>query len=240
MLQVSVERGVSRVALSINLTVTEHPRSQTALLGESAIFWCKGHGPSILNIANTIVGAGEVEYFAGRGITWQYTSSDCSDISQWRVTILASDMNNGTMLKCFFHDNDCPGGETHTAKLIIVTGKLSQALLTLVITTIATPGPPGPPVAPSVTVTNLTALTLTWTAPWPFPVINYTVTMLNLTSNQITQWTATEERYVLTNEQESGQCDELVFTVEAETDVGSTGSSTNTTSGFPNRAKNNF
>ena len=94
-------------------------------------------------------------------------------------------------------------------------------------------GPPGPPVAPSVTVTNLTALTLTWTAPWPFPVINYTVTMLNLTSNQITQWTATEEQYVLTNEQESGQCDELVFTVEAETDVGSTGPSTNTTSGFP-------
>ena len=99
--------------------------------------------------------------------------------------------------------------------------------------TIANPGPPGPPVGPSVTVTNLTALTLTWTAPWPLPVINYTVTMLNLTSNQITQWTATEERYVLTNEQESGQCDELVFTVEAETDVGSTGPSTNTTSGFP-------
>ena len=30
-----------------------------------------------------------------------------------------------------------------------------------------------------------------------------------------------------------GQCDELVFTVEAETDVGSTGPSTNTTGGFP-------
>ena len=83
------------------------------------------------------------------------------------------------------------------------------------------------------TVTNLTALTLTWTAPWPFPVTNYTVTMLNLTSNQITQWTTTEERYVLTNEQERGQCDELVFTVEAETDVGSTGPSTTTISGFP-------
>ena len=56
--------------------------------------------------------------------------------------------------------------------------------------------------------------------------------MLNLTSNQITQWTTTEERYVLTNEQGGGQCDELVFTVEAETDVGSTGPSTNTTGGF--------
>ena len=84
------------------------------------------------------------------------------------------------------------------------------------------------------TVTNLTALTLTWTAPWPHPVTNYTVTMLNLTSNQITQWTTTvpQERYVLTNEQGGGQCDELVFTVEAETDVGSTGPSTNTTGGF--------
>ena len=33
-----------------------------------------------------------------------------------------------------------------------------------------------------------------------------------------------------------GQCDELVFTVEAETDVGSTGPSTNTTGGFPRGA----
>ena len=37
---------------------------------------------------------------------------------------------------------------------------------------------------------------------------------------------------MLTNEQGGGQCDELVFTVEAETDVGSTGPSTNTTGGF--------
>ena len=38
---------------------------------------------------------------------------------------------------------------------------------------------------------------------------------------------------MLTNEQGGSQCDELVFTVEAETDVGSTGPSTNTTGGFP-------
>ena len=38
---------------------------------------------------------------------------------------------------------------------------------------------------------------------------------------------------MLTSEQESSQCDELVFTVEAETDVGGTGPSTNTTGGFP-------
>ena len=37
---------------------------------------------------------------------------------------------------------------------------------------------------------------------------------------------------MLTNEQERGQCDELVFTVEAETDVGSTGFSTITIGGF--------
>ena len=43
---------------------------------------------------------------------------------------------------------------------------------------------------------------------------------------------------MLTNEQERGQCDELVFTVEAETDVGSTGPSTNTTSGFPKGTAN--
>ena len=35
-----------------------------------------------------------------------------------------------------------------------------------------------------------------------------------------------------------GQCDELVFTVEAETDVGSTGPSTNTTGGFRKTIEN--
>ena len=45
-------------------------------------------------------------------------------------------------------------------------------------------GPPGPPGAPTLTVTNLTTLTLTWTAPWPHPILDYTVTMLNLSSGQ--------------------------------------------------------
>ena len=41
----------------------------------------------------------------------------------------------------------------------------------------------------TVTVTDLIALTLTWTAPWPCPTSNYTITMLNLSSGQENQWT---------------------------------------------------
>ena len=213
------------------LLVLLHPQSKVSLPGDYAIFWCKGHGSSHLNIDNTVAD-NAVAYLASRGITWQYTSSGCSGVSQWIVTVLASIRNNGTMLKCVYDDQDCWGGESNTAKLIVVIGEKQVTLQTL-LSLLLYVGPPGPPVAPSVTVTNLTALTLTWTASWPHPVTNYTVTMLNLTSNQITQWTTTEKRYVLTNEQGGGQCDELVFTVEAETDVGSTGPSTNTTGGFP-------
>ena len=89
-------------------------------------------------------------------------------------------------------------------------------------------------------MTNLTALTLTWIAPWPHPISNYTVTMFNLTSGEATQWTVFEEGYIFTVDKEQGQCDELVFTVEAETDVGSSGISPNTTGGFPTCKKNTF
>ena len=57
--------------------------------------------------------------------------------------------------------------------------------------------------------------------------------MFNLTSGEATQWTVFEEGYIFTVDKEQGQCDELVFTVEAETDVGSSGISPNTTGGFP-------
>ena len=93
------------------------------------------------------------------------------------------------------------------------------------------PGPPGPPEAPKLTVTNMTAINLTWAAPWPFPVSNYTITMLNLSSGQESQWTAYEEQFVVRGG--GGQCDELQFTVEAETEVGSSGPSPNTTGSFP-------
>ena len=69
-------------------------------------------------------------YPASRGITWQSTSSlvQWSELL-WIVTVLASIRNNGTMLKCIFDDSDCWGGETNTAKLIVVTGEESQATL---------------------------------------------------------------------------------------------------------------
>ena len=64
--------------------------------------------------------------------------------------------------------------------------------------------------------------------------------MLNLTSGEAIQWTVFEEGYIFTVDKEQGQCDELVFTVEAETDVGSSGLSPNTTGGFPTCKKNTF
>lgn len=79
-------------------------------------------------------------------------------------------------------------------------------------------------------MTNLTALTLTWTAPWSLPVNNYTITITNTSSGLVSQFTVDKEQFVLRG---GGQCDELVFTVEAETDVGGNGTSPNTTGGFP-------
>ena len=55
---------------------------------------------------------------------------------------------------------------------------------------------------------------------------------------EATQLTVFEEGYIFTVDKEQGQCDELVFTVEAETDVGSSGISPNTTGGFPTCEKN--
>ena len=96
-------------------------------------------------------------------------------------------------------------------------------------------GLPAAPGAPTLTVTNLTALTLTWTAPWSLPINNYTVTVSNTSSGVANQFTIAENQFVLSRGGEvgGGQCDELVFTVEAETNVGSSGTSPNTTGGFP-------
>ena len=80
-------------------------------------------------------------------------------------------------------------------------------------------------------MTNLTTLTLTWTAPWPHPISNYTVTVTNTSSGLVNQFTVNEENFVLRGG--GSHCDELVFIVEAETDVGSSGTSSNTTGGFP-------
>ena len=59
--------------------------------------------------------------------------------------------------------------------------------------------------------------------------------MLNLTSGQQNQWTTFDEYLVVKRggEEVEGQCNELVFTVEAKTDVGSSGNSPNTSGGFP-------
>ena len=95
-------------------------------------------------------------------------------------------------------------------------------------------GPPAASGAPTLTVNNMTALTLTWTAPWSLPISNYTVTVSNTSSGVVSQFTVAENQFVLRRGGEGGggQCDELVFTVEAETDVGSSGTSPNTTGGF--------
>ena len=114
--------------LQYNLIVTEHPQSKLSLVGKNVTFVCRGQGSSHLNIDNTVTD-NAMAYFASRNITWQYTSSGCSGVSQWIVTVLASIGNNGTMLKCVFDDSDCWGGETNTAKLIVVTGEESQATL---------------------------------------------------------------------------------------------------------------
>ena len=77
----------------------------------------------------------------------------------------------------------------------------------------------------------MTALTLTWTAPWSFPVINYTVTMFNLTSNQMTRHTVDDPTFTLLSDNDQS-CHTLQFSVAAMTDVGPSLPSPTTEAGF--------
>ena len=91
------------------------------------------------------------------------------------------------------------------------------------------------------TLTNQSTITLTWTAPWLHPITNYTVAVTNTSSGLVSLFTVDEEQFVLKGGvggsggggvRGGGQCDKLLFTVEAETDVGSSGTSPITTGGF--------
>ena len=94
-------------------------------------------------------------------------------------------------------------------------------------------GPPGHPGDFKVQVTNLTALTLTWTAPWSHPISNYIVAMLNLSSGQQEHWTTTKEQSVLRGGGGESQCHSLQFTVKAVTVVGSSSDIPPIQKGFP-------
>ena len=95
-------------------------------------------------------------------------------------------------------------------------------------------GPPIPPESPLVTAINLTALNVSWAAPWPLPVSNYTLIMTNTTSSQIlNEWTITGKSLSVVKTWQS-DCDTLEFAVRANTDVGSSSFSPPRITGFPN------
>ena len=77
----------------------------------------------------------------------------------------------------------------------------------------------------------MNTLSLTWTAPIPHIINNYTVTMLNLTSSKVTQWTTTNTHFMVMREKEDN-CHRLQFIVTAMTDVGSSNTPT-IEKGFP-------
>ena len=99
------------------------------------------------------------ELYKNRNITWQYTTRE--GVETWHLSILASVENNGTTVQCIFTSRTSDGDE-----LIVV--ECWKFYLQKYVVVIMSPGPPSPPGAPTLTVTNLTTLTLTWTAPWPY------------------------------------------------------------------------
>ena len=94
-------------------------------------------------------------------------------------------------------------------------------------------GPPSPPESPKVSVKDESTLAVSWTTPWPFPVSDYTLRMLNASTSELIGLWVTNNTEIMVNKTWSSECDQLVFTVEAFTDVGSTGPSQPTMAGFP-------
>ena len=80
---------------------------------------------------------------------------------------------------------------------------------------------------------NTTALNVSWSSPWSYPVNSYTLT---ISSPDIsTQYNTTNDTYFIVSMEtvHVSECSPIVLSVEANTDIGGSGNSNNTTTGFP-------
>lgn len=93
--------------------------------------------------------------------------------------------------------------------------------------------PPSPPESPTVSVKDNSTLAVSWTAPWSFPINHYTLRMINASSSELIGLWVTNHTELMVNKSWPSDCDLLVFTVEAFTDVGPSGPSEPTLTGFP-------
>lgn len=94
-------------------------------------------------------------------------------------------------------------------------------------------GPPLPPPPPGVVMSNLVTLVVSWTAPWSLPVSSYILRMTDTSSLALLGLWITNCTQVLVDKTQQSECNLMDFTVEAMTDVGSTGASHPTIAGFP-------
>ena len=85
---------------------------------------------------------------------------------------------------------------------------------------------------PLVSKLNTTALNVSWSSPWSYPVNSYTLT---ISSPDISPQYNTTNTYFLVSMEtlHVSECSPIVLSVEANTDVGGSGNSDNTTTGFP-------
>ena len=94
-------------------------------------------------------------------------------------------------------------------------------------------GPPSPPEPLNLSVLNSTTLLISWTAPWSFPIDNYTITTHNSDSANVQSFWTTPQTSFLVRKPQNSDCELFDFTVEANTGVGSSGPSQPSTAGFP-------
>ena len=209
-------------------------------MGQTATFTCRGNGnPSYLHINGYNPDGDSVlkQQLQANNISWVKVIN--GSVTTYTVNIVATLSNNYTEIWCNFEQLGTTY-RSHTAHMIAVTGekhmqsiqKHNPLTLKLSLFDLLPSGLPGPPEDFTVQVTNMTALTLTWTAPWPHPISNYIVTMLNLSSSQKSKWGTNENQFVLRGGG-GGQCDELQFTVKAVTEVGNSTGSPPARKGFP-------
>ena len=89
--------------------------------------------------------------------------------------------------------------------------------------------PPTSPDPPIVTIINLTTLKISWSPPWTHPVNNYTLFITNNNTGITMNYTTVNTQYIVYD----SECNVLVFTVSANTDVGNSGLSGKTVKRFP-------
>ena len=90
---------------------------------------------------------------------------------------------------------------------------------------------PNPPDPPQVKNLNASSLNVSWNSPWVYPIVSYTLNIID-NSSIVTTIPTNNTNYIF-NKPDDYNCEEYEFIVSANTDIGETDFSESTTGTFP-------